>query len=765
MRAPLRLTLSFLAAPIAAFAVLDQPWQKLSDPTAAEMAAHFVSPPIETGAQFTWGWQGQVDREVIARDLDGMKALGVHAAALEPKTGMVHPYLSPEYFNLVKVAVEEAKKRDMRLWIMDEGDYPSGLAGGKFTTERPELRMQTLAAPEHVAIASGSTFTRDLSPDVVCAVAVEKTSGTTQVLDLHSGKISWTAPVGEWEVVLTSRVYRTMPTRSANNPLNVKDTTHSLMDFLDPAATQQFKEWTFEGYRRAIGDEFGKTVLGFRGDEPAYGFNPWTPKLFDEFVHRKGYDLRPYLAAFAAGPAARNATLTVTQRRAYADYCDVWSDLFRDSYFDMEGNWCAANGLEMQLHIEHEEILPQLATADGDFFKCFRNIQEPGIDIIWHQIWMDNPADFPKLASSAAHLFGRPRAMCEAFAAYQPAPNLKQSRWLLDFLFTRGINRIEYMFWPASTPRTGGRGAGGAAPTGTAAPAAAVNNPPTPGTAPAPGTPAARGGGGARYYRDPGFPAVADYVNRLSYLLGSGRPAADIGLYIPSSSFWLADAATAQTLNKNLLALAHQLIEHQRDFDFVDEQALTSVLKLRGHELVNLSNQGYRAIVVPPSKAISQPALAQLRTFAAAGGKVIFIGGAPGLVADRNFLTATGPANISWSTLNESTVAITPAVLDCLPKPDIALDQVNSLISYTHRRLRDADIYFIFNSGDNRASLHASLAGTGAAQTWDAGTGKIAPLADTTSTADGVRIPLDLEPWTTTVVGVGSAPTAAVTTN
>ena len=68
--------------------------------------------------------------------------------------------------------------------------------------------------------------------------------------------------------------------------------------------------------------------------------------------------------------------------------------------------------------LEHEEILPQLALANGDYFKNFRHIQVPGIDIIWHQLWMDNPANFPKLASSAAHLYGFPRSMCEAFAAY-----------------------------------------------------------------------------------------------------------------------------------------------------------------------------------------------------------------------------------------------------------------------------------------------------------------------------------------------------------
>src|SRR5258708_2069741 len=383
-----------------ASASLDQPWQKLSDPTAADAAVYFAEPPPECSAQFTWGWGGLIDRDAIQRDLDGMKALGVYAAIIEPKAGMRDPYLSPGYFELVRIAVEEAKKRNMRLWIMDDGDYPSGIAGGKFTMERPDLRMQALAPSEKIPVPEGISIKRTLDDDVIGALATNKASHESRVLNIDSRHLEWAAPVGEWELVLLKRVFRSGPTRSANSPNGAKDYTHSLMDYLSPEAGQAFREWMFESYAKVVGDEFGKTVLGFRGDESAFHFNPWTRRLFEEFQKRKGYDLRPYLANFGPGAAARNPALTDEERRAYADYCDVWSDLFRDNYFNMEAAWCAAHGLEMQVHIEHEEILSQLALADGDYFKCFREIQVPGIDIIWHQIWMDNLADFPKLAST-----------------------------------------------------------------------------------------------------------------------------------------------------------------------------------------------------------------------------------------------------------------------------------------------------------------------------------------------------------------------------
>ena len=99
-----------------------------------------------------------------------------------------------------------------------------------------------------------------------------------------------------------------------------KDSQYSLIDYLNPDATRAFLKITHETYKPAVGDEFGKTVLGFFGDEPDYtGFMPWTPKLLDEFRQQKGYDLQPYLPLLFA------PKMTDEAWRAKADYWDVWS--------------------------------------------------------------------------------------------------------------------------------------------------------------------------------------------------------------------------------------------------------------------------------------------------------------------------------------------------------------------------------------------------------------------------------------------------------
>ena len=735
----------------------EHPWQKLSNPTAAEVARNFAAPPSIYSSQVTWGWNGAINREVSARDRDKLLSMNIHQAWIEPGRNPAAPYLSPAYFENVKIAVEEAKQRDMHLWFDDDGGYPSGFAGGKFSTDRPELRMKALAPAEQVPVEPGQVFSRVLDGTAICAVALNLDTGASQLIDAKSGKFEWTAPAtGHWAVALSHWVYRSGVTKSANNKSGGKDAEHSLMDYLSPEADQQYNTWTFEAYKQAVGDEFGKTFLGFRGDEASFGFNPWTPDFPAEFQQRKGYDIRPHLPAIAAiqigGRGARGARGAAAPapvadnldaaHRAFADYCDVWSDLMGRNFFSAGAQWCAANRLQMQTHIEHEEILPQLASADGDFFKAMRDVQVPGIDVIWHQLWHDVVADFPKLASSAAHLNGHPQSMSESFAAMSgnyPTPNLEEAGWIVNHQIGLGITHLEFMSMRAST--AGGRAGG----------------PPAPVTDPAKAeAPLMRGAApqGYRYINDPKFPELALYTNRTTYVLGQGRPAAQIGVYIPSTSFWFGPAA-----NRGFLATVHSLLEHQRDLDFVDEYALATSLKLQSGALVNPSGQGYRAIVIPPVDAISKAALDRLKAFAQAGGKVIFLGAAPALVMDRNFLTATGPADVSWA-VTEPSGEVTPKVLAALPAPDLAVDQATTWLKYNHRRLQDGDVYFLFNEGETPLTLKATLATTGTArqvQSWDAATGRIESVPGATL-GDGMAVlAVELEPWATKLIVISSA--------
>jgi hypothetical protein len=673
-------------------------WQTITMPSVDEAASSFGAPPPEYSPTLWWGWDGPITEEVIARDLDEINARGIRCVTIEAGYGMSAPYLSPAWFELVRLAVDHARRRGMRVYLVDEGKYPSGFAGGKFTAERPDLCMQGLGVAECIAVPPGETLVRQLRPEVVGAIAVNQADQTSQSIDTGSGALRWTAPAGKWEVWLVDHGFRTSVTRAVSNPTRGKDADNALCDYLNLEATQQFVSFTHDQYQRLLGPEFGHTVLGFRGDEPDFAHTPWTPALPAEFQRRKGYDVRPYLASFFVPQP------TEVVRRVKADYWDVWSDSFSEHFFRVQAEWCMEHNLAYLVHLNHEDDMLKLVCSEGDFFKAMRHVQMPGVDAIWNQIWPDKVADFPKLASSAAHLFGRPRAFSESFAAYHVPPTVEQAKWVIDHQFVRGINMLEIMFYLSSA------------------------------------TEPERSG----WLEADEFPAVAAYVHRAAYLLSLGQPAAQIALYFPTTSIWLDDTAASE----NVWEIAQALLEHQRDFDFVDEQALSSLLVPEDGALANLSGQRYHAVIVPPVSVISKAALECLRAFAESGGCVVFLGRAPVLVVERSFLEASGRADIDWA-IREPLGELTPRILKALPHPDVALDPPCAPIKALHRGWRDADVYFLFNESKDGQSRRATLEGNGQVQVWDAASGRIEPLSGVTSKNGRVHLRLDLAPYET----------------
>jgi hypothetical protein len=667
-------------------------WQKISDPGLKKIATDFKSPPAEYGMILWWGWDGAMNDTVIRRDLDRIKAMGFRGVMLEAGYGMTAKYLSPEWFALVKVAVEEAKKRGMVVWIEDEGKYPSGFAGGKFSNERPDLKMLGLVVTERIETTAGEKISKKLPYYTLSAVAYNNEDKTARIIDISSGELNWSVPDGDWRIFLAGHRFRSSVTRSVNNPTRGKDTTASLMDYLNPLATRQFVDWTHEQYKKYIGSEFGKTFMGFMGDEPDFAYTPWTPKILEEFKARKGYDIKPYLALFFIPQLSEEA------KRMKADYWDVWSDLFRDNFFTVQADWCRENNIEYIVHLNHEDQVPGLVRSSGDFFKNMRHVGVPGVDAIWAQIWMDHVADYPKLASSAAHLYGKPRAFTESFAAYTYRPSVLQAKWVLDYQLVRGINSVQIMFMSASTPRT--------------VPLAAPANIST--------KPLTQTVQRTSFFQSDTFPPVAQYINRATYLLSLGRPAAQIGVYFPTLSLWYGDNES----NINTLEIARQLMEAQRDFDYIDEQALTSILIPGNGTLKNLSGQEYRAIIIPSISVISESSLDRLKKFSCSGGKVIFLGKVPSIAIEQSFLNDREPGDLSWA-INEESGILTPRILETLPPPDFKIDKSIPELKYLHRSWKNADLYFIFNESEKPVYFNIYIPGKGKYQTWNATTGQI----------------------------------------
>jgi hypothetical protein len=195
-------------------AVAQQSWQKIQMPTAAEVAETWGAPPPEYGPEPYYGLNGAVNETVIARDLDRMKMLGYQAVTVQAGYDMPFAYLSPEYFTFFRAFVAEAKKRNMRVWIVDDAGYPSGFAGGKFTELKPEMRMQALVAAQRIAANAGETAKAAVGPATVAVTAINADDGSAVTVPVADHAVTWTAPPGHWTVMVVEHQFKTSPTRS-----------------------------------------------------------------------------------------------------------------------------------------------------------------------------------------------------------------------------------------------------------------------------------------------------------------------------------------------------------------------------------------------------------------------------------------------------------------------------------------------------------------------------------------------------------------------
>ncbi|MHC4207683.1 MAG: hypothetical protein ACYSTT_23760, partial [Planctomycetota bacterium] len=196
---------------------------------AATLRRQFSNPPRQYHTAPLWVWNDMLTDEQIVgtmRDLAGQQVTQVF---VHPRPGLMTPYLSPEWFRLWEVALEEAERLDMNVWIYDENSYPSGFAGGLVPEAMPESRGKGLSLNEVKTAPS-------LGDNIV---AVFQITGDTY--ENITEKIRKGQTFDEGRFLVAS--IRLAPTGGWFGG-------KYYVDLLKPGVTEKFIEVTMEEYRR-----------------------------------------------------------------------------------------------------------------------------------------------------------------------------------------------------------------------------------------------------------------------------------------------------------------------------------------------------------------------------------------------------------------------------------------------------------------------------------------------------------------------------------
>jgi hypothetical protein len=122
---------------------------QIKDPGFIQAEKNFANPPASARPWVFWYWMNAaVSKKGITADLEAMKQVGIAGAYLMPIKDTTSPpqflptarQLTPEWWSLVKFAMQEAKRLNLKLAMHVSDGF--ALAGGPWIT--PELSMQKL---------------------------------------------------------------------------------------------------------------------------------------------------------------------------------------------------------------------------------------------------------------------------------------------------------------------------------------------------------------------------------------------------------------------------------------------------------------------------------------------------------------------------------------------------------------------------------------------------------------------------------------------
>jgi hypothetical protein len=577
-----------------------------------ELLDRFVDPPAAYRPMMFWIWNGALDRERIVQQVQDIADAGCGGFFIHPMgesfrlhdfiRGISPGYLTEGYFEAVRWAVEAADEAGIYAWLYDEGGWPSGTAQGAVLDGHPEysagvLSQRTLRAAggARVAVPQGSVAAvarfADRAP-----MAVELTAGEVEA-----------------------------PTDAVALSFYIVGAIEGRVDLMNPAAVRRFIDVTHERYAEAVGDYFGDVVPGIFTDEPALpgrvgsGQIPWTEALPGQFEARRGYDLRPYLPAlFPEDPeieAGEFQFAPTVAAQVRCEFCDLWTDLYKEAYWEQINDWCEEHDLIHTGHVGGEDnLLDHGRHGFGHYFRTAGALHAPGVDAIWRQLhWDKDNFDFTQLAASAARQkpmgtvpegaegeFGN-LTVSETNGVYGLGLTFEQMRWLVDYHCMGGITMICPMSYTYET-----------------------------------------GGGGLFRTQDhigPNTPqwemydGFSEYVGRLCAVMRSGVGLADVAVYYPIEAVWAdSDGEAAEAAWHSLKQVTQALREEQVAFDYLDADTIRDATVSEG--ILETTGEFYGTVIVPITPCLPADVLNQLAALYESGGRVAFCRGVPGFASE-----------------------------------------------------------------------------------------------------------------------------------
>ena len=379
----------------------------------------FETPPREFTLMPFWFWNDELSKDELSRQLDEFESRGVYGFTIHPRIGLPEDcgWMSAKLLDFMRFALEEARRRKMRVLLYDEGMYPSGSSAGQVVAENSSYAARGLLKVE--LDASGAPKDAVVEEDWNLIEVFERADGSkAAVYDAPSkGVIRGLHYLGD----------------ENNRP---GEFSPPAADLLNPDAVDCFVRLVYQRYWDEFAEYFRDgTIVGIFTDEPSIlgrgprrGMKIGNLRSLPLISAKLGYDFKPHLLDLWESGTRESGTRRVAYERAARL-------VLEDVYYGKLSEWCASHETSLCGHPE--------GSADVGVLRKF---QIPGQDIVWRYIEPGAKAFDPthsalaKVASSAMVHNGARRNLNEIFGAYGHELTYEEMRWLIDWCVVRGQN-------------------------------------------------------------------------------------------------------------------------------------------------------------------------------------------------------------------------------------------------------------------------------------------------------------------------------------
>jgi len=702
-------------------------------------------------------WMHGEEEQVLRKYMKAIQECNIGAVCVESRP---HPdYVGPGWWKDMDVILDEARKRCMKVWILDDSHFPTGYVNGALESADSELCRQSLVyqiinSPEAGEILElsmdnyknatpwqqnmietyllNSQQMRQYEDEQLISVVALKVNGSCEedIIDLSThisdGTLRFKVPEGEWKVYICHLTRNRGPHRNYINMMNAE----SCKILLDNV---------YESHYQHYADDFGMTIAGFFSDEPELGnghLYEYGKRIYEMEDQAWSSEIQVVLEEKWKNNFVKFLPLLWEQSFAddikalvRYDYMNAITKAVEEDFSIQIGSWCRDHGVEYIGHlIEDNNQHTRTGSSMGHFFRGLAGQDMAGIDDIGGQVFPQGEGDGPtgpmgeerdgefyhyalgKLGASLASIdpLKKGRAMCEIFGNYGWEEGVKLEKYLVDHFLVRGINHyVPHAFSAKEYP-----------------------DPDCP--------PHFYANGNDPLYRH--FRNLMKYVNRVCELTNDGYHVAPVAILYHAEAEWTGEYMYIQKPAK-------KLADRQIDYDFIPVDVFTEAKKYKTElgKCLKVNQQEYKALIIPEAQYITSALAKAIKELMNKECMVAFINRFPVGICDGSNASLEDINNCKVILLDELT-----AELDKLLIPEIMLTPANDRIRYMHYR-QESDIYLFVNEGKEAYHGVINVPQTGACyvyNAWDNNLEKIT-LAES---ASGTSLSVVLEPTKSLII-------------